>query len=70
MRVVGDRVPVGVDQDRWRRKIFEEFPYDSLHGWRENEFDTFFQERGDGSDSLGHVLKEFPVVGQTTQEGS
>ena len=68
--VVGDAVPVGLDEDRRRVQLDEKFPHDGFHGRSKDELGALFENGGDGPYPLGHIAQKFPVIGKASQEGA
>ena len=67
--VVGDGVPVGVDEDQGCRQFGEKFPHNGFHGRSEDELDALFERGGDGQYPLCRISQEFPVIRKSTQKG-
>ena len=65
--VVGDGVPVGVDEDRECGQLREQFPHNGFHGRSKDELDALFEKGCDGPYPLRHIAQNFPVIGTTTQ---
>ena len=53
--VVGDGVPVGVDEDWERAKLGERFPHNGFHGRTKDELDALFEKGGGGPYPLRHL---------------
>ena len=70
VEIVGDAVPVGVNEERRRGQLDEKFPPDGFHGRSKDELDALFAKGGDGPYPLGHIAQKFPVIGKTSQEGA
>ena len=66
--VVGDAVPVGVNEDRRRGQRGAKFPHDGFHSRRKDELDALFEKGGNGPHPRGHIAQKFPVIGKTSQE--
>ena len=68
--VVGDAVPVGVNEDRRCGQLGETFPHDGFHSRNKDELDALFEKGGDEPYPLGHIAQKFLVIGKTSQEGA
>ena len=68
-RVVGDGVPVGVDEDRRRGPLSENPLHYGFHGRSKDELDALFEKGDDGPYPLRHIAQTFPVIETTTQKG-
>ena len=60
--VVGDSVPVRVDQDKRTGESSEELSDDGFHFRRENEFNALLKQGVNRAEPGGKVLPEFAVV--------
>ena len=60
--VVGDSVPVRVDQDKRTGESSEELSDDGFHFRRENEFNALLEQGVNRAEPGGKVLPEFAVV--------
>ena len=61
-QIVLNGVPVRKNENRRLRELFEELPYGFLHVLGEVESGTLFEQRGEGANALGQVLKEGAVI--------
>ena len=68
--VVGDAVPVDVNEDRRRGQPGEKFPHDGFHSRSKDELDALFEKGGDGPYPLRRIAQKFPVIGKATLEGA
>ena len=53
--VAADGVSVGVDEDRGRGQLGEEFLHYGFHGGNKDELDALFERGGDGPYPLRHI---------------
>lgn len=60
--VVGDGIPVWVDQDRSGGEFVEELSDDGFHSGGEHELDALFEQGVDGAEAGRHVCDEHAVV--------
>ena len=60
--VVGDGVPVRVDQDRGGGEFVEGLTDDGFHFWGEDELNTLLEQGVDRKEPSGKVLEDFAVV--------
>ena len=57
--VVGNDVPVGVDEDRGREQLGEKFPHNGFHSRNKDDLDALFEKGGDGPYPLLHIAQNF-----------
>ena len=66
--VVGDAVPVGVNEDRRRGQLGKTLPHDGFHGRSKDERDALVEKGDDGPYPLRHVAQKFPAIGEISQD--
>ena len=66
--VVGDGVPVRVDEDRRGGEFLEEWPDDGFHFRSENEFNTLLEQSINVAEPGGEIIQEFAVVPKASEK--
>ena len=68
--IVGNGIPVWVDQDKRGGDVVKKLSDDGFHGSGQDELDSLFEKGVDGVEPGGHVGDERSVTAYAAEEGS
>ena len=67
-RAIGDRVPIGENQNRRSRKLREDFSYQFFHTGRERKLNPLLEKRVNRTEPFGQVGQTFAVIVDTAHQ--